>query len=275
VLDLHTQLDYAHRIVKFSGTVLWGTHHAVAGEFTRKDYVPLALIRKACMTFDAITSLVERGNGDDSFSLLRTLVESTVNAAYLWHKDDATADLFVNFSEFRKWIEFRDLKAIAPMFISDVSENEEHAMEKRYLGLRAKFKNDNEWCTESLFQRALFVDQTITSGLKKQLTPEQFAEDIGSEYQIFRILVRLPWRKGSAFVHGTAAALRGQLSVNDDGDIKIGVDRLPTELAWVVYLSNFVTLQLLAVANEILGAKHSAEWQELYREVLERRIATS
>ncbi len=77
------ELDYARKLIQFSETILSGTHHASNGEFTRKDYVPLTLICKSCATFGAIVVLVQHGNSDDSLSLLRTLVESAVNSAFL------------------------------------------------------------------------------------------------------------------------------------------------------------------------------------------------
>ncbi len=152
------------------------------------------------------------------------------------------------------------------MLTSYVTEEEASDMEKQFAELRSTFKNPNEWCTESLFHRAVFVDEQITSRLKERLSAAEFEEKIGDEHQIYRILVRLHWRTGSAFVHGTAAALRGRVRINEKGEIEIGGNRSPVELAWAMFLSNFAMLQLLALANDILGGKHSAECQTLYSE---------
>jgi hypothetical protein len=266
VLELRVELDYARKLIQFSETILSGTHHASNGEFTRKDYVPLTLICKACATFEGIVLLVQHGNSDDSLSLLRTLVESTVNSAYLWLKGDESADLFADFRSFREWIEYRDLNALEPMLTSYLTPEEAREMESHFVELRPKFKNQNDWCTEGLFQRAVYVDEQITSRLKDRLSPADFEEKIGHEHQNYRILVRLHWRTGSAFVHGTAAALRGRVCISEKGEIEIGGNRSPVELAWAMFLSNYAMLQLLALANDILGGKHGAEWQRLYGE---------
>jgi hypothetical protein len=178
VLELRVELDYARKLIQFSETILSGTHHASNGEFTRKDYVPLTLICKACATFEGIVLLVQHGNSDDSLSLLRTLVESTVNSAYLWLKGDESADLFADFRSFREWIEYRDLNALEPMLTSYLTPEEAREMESHFVELRPKFKNQNEWCTEGLFQRAVYVDEQITSRLKDRLSPADFEEKI-------------------------------------------------------------------------------------------------
>jgi Family of unknown function (DUF5677) len=73
----------------------------------------MALVDKALYTFQAIIVLVNKGDAGDAYSLLRTFVESTVNAAYIRFKGDEAADTFVDFLTYRRWIEFQGSKHTA------------------------------------------------------------------------------------------------------------------------------------------------------------------
>jgi hypothetical protein len=141
--------------------------------------------------------------------------------------------------------------------------------------VRHKFKNNpNDWGPRgsSIFKRAERLDKHSESELRKRLNPKQFRLQTGrGDYIQFRIMARLPWRLGSAYVHGTAHAIAGHFNENEKGELLIGRTITEEERAWTMYLANFITFDTLRIANWVLGGKHDADWENAYKEYLQEQ----
>jgi hypothetical protein len=245
-LDFAHQLDIAKELLAFGKGLLSGKVQAKT-VFTRKDYVFFALADKCLCTHESIQILSQRELVDDAFALIRVLVESAVNATFVVVSDDQTAEDYANFPDFRDWIEFEQLKAIAPEITDSRPSTDVEELRRNYEKVKGRYKkNQSDWCDKTIFARASTIDAAISG-----------------DYNLMRILVNLPWRKASTYVHGTAASIEARVHQDNSGVI-IHRKYEPKEAAGVLFMASMAMFSLLAITDMRLG-KHNAEtWHRLY-----------
>jgi hypothetical protein len=175
-------------------------------------------------------------------------IEGIINGTYVSTMNDSIANDYADFSDYRDWIEFRDLEKVAPEITSTVPKADVEEIKKKYSVLRARYeKNSNgDWCPESLFRRAAAIDGVVGYG-----------------FNLMRTLVNLPWRKACAWVHGTSASILSRVEETESG-VVIHRKYKAEEAAGVLYMSNMAIFGLLALADLRLGAKNKEEWKGLY-----------
>jgi hypothetical protein len=267
-LNLSFELSTAAELDALAKVVCTGPHH-FDPPHTVKHTVALGLLNKALNTQQAIGLLVFNGCSDDALALLRTQVEATINAGYIFIEGDGAAQDFADFREFRKWIDICELKEVDKGLVVHYSKKELKEIEARYNVLKPRFKKKHDWTEVGLFKRATRLDQVVEDELRSRLTPKQFWKHIGRRnYVQFRVLARLPWQQGSAFVHGTAYAIARHISTDSSGDLSIGRTPSKDEHAWAMYLGNFCTFETIRIALLVLGNRHASEWEDLYKRYL-------
>jgi hypothetical protein len=246
-LNLDHQRAIAKDLWDLSNQVFEGTHQAET-EFTRKDYVFFGLADKARVTFEAIQVLCDKSLIDDAFCLVRTLIEGIINGAYVAHKGDEIANDYAEFPDYWSWIEFTQLREVAPETTDQTSQKEVEEMQRKHDAVKGryiKFKR-GEWCADNLFQRALALDTAASR-----------------DFNLMRALVNLAWRKASVYVHGTASSIVSRVQETDSG---IAIKRTYTseESAGVLFMANMAMFALVALVDMRLGKHNKDTWGQLY-----------
>jgi hypothetical protein len=252
-LSLTTNFDHQLRIAKeleaFSNEVCQGTIQA-ENEFTLKDTIFFGLADKNFATFRSIQALLEMGLADDAFALVRVLAECTVNAVYICFSDgDEVAKDYRDFPEFFQWVEYQDLLAASPDAVKDVSADEVEAMNKAFEAGKSRFQRGRtyDWCAANLFQRATDIDQKVDPN-----------------WSLLRMVVNSPWRKASAYVHGTANSITSRVK-EEKGGIVIHRQVRPEELGSALYAANLIMFALLAFVDLRLGKHNAEKWRDLHK----------
>jgi hypothetical protein len=249
------QRDISNRLVSFSNKVLGGTLRDKKG-FARRDRIFFGLTHKSLYTFEAIRILCERSLVDDAFALVRVLIEGTINASFVFFMNDATANDYADFSDYQKWIQFRDLEKVAPEAVSAVPTAEVEEMKNKYEAVRTRYENNRngDWHPDPLFLRATKIDAHLGQG-----------------YNQMRALVNAPWRIACQNIHGTAGSVLPRITESDSG---IVIRRQPKteEAASVLFPSNMAVFALLALADTRLGTRNKDECLAL-RDVWRGRVA--
>ncbi len=245
--NLDHQLAIAKELETFGNEICHGTLCA-GTEFTLKDYIFFGLADKNFATFHSIRVLAEMGLADDAFALVRVLAECTVNAAYVGFSDgDEIPKDYRDFPEFFAWIEYQGLLGVAPEAVKDLTAEEVEEMKKAYEAGKARYKKGAkyDWCSANLFQRATDIDK------KTGLT-------------LLRTVVNSPWRKASAYVHGTAQSITSRVREEKEG-IVIHRQVRPEEQAAALYAANLIMFALLMFADLRLGQRQAGKWGELHK----------
>ena len=253
LVTLPHELDIAKQLAELANEMCSGTIHAEA-EFTRKDYIFFALADKNFATFDAIRFLAEKGYADDAFVLVRTLAECTVNAAYVGNVSDEVANDYADFSSFMNWKEFEGMQAVAPESVKDIPAKEIGEMRQAFEAVKKRFENNRpmDWCSKPLFQRATEMDKAVSK-----------------DFNLLRTIINSPWRKASAYVHGTASSITSRLRERDGG-IVIHRQFTEEEAAAALYAANLIMFALLAFVDLRIGKKHAEKWRNLHERWAEK-----
>jgi hypothetical protein len=195
-----------------------------------------------------ITEVAEKGYADDAFVLVRALAECTVNAAYVGNTTDEVANDYADFSSFMNWKEFEGMQAVAPESVKDVSAQEIETMRQAFETVRARYESNRpiDWCSKNLFQRAAEIDKAVSM-----------------DFNLLRSIINSPWRKASAYVHGTASSINSRVK-EQDGGIIIHRQFTEEEAAAAQYAANFIMFVLLAFVDMRIGKKHVEAWHKLH-----------
>lgn len=244
-VDLDHQLAIAKDLFAFASEVCVGTLHAET-EFTRKDYIFFALVDKNIATFEAVRILSERGLADDAFALDRVLAECMINASYVVHGTDQVANDYADYPDYRDWVEYEQLRAIAPEMVSDVPADEVKTMREKYETVKDRYKRNREWCADNLFQRAAKLDSGVAG-----------------DFNLLRIIVNTAWRKASAYVHGSASSLASRVR-ESEGGIIIHREFTREQAAGALYVATMIMFAMLVFVDLRLGKRHVEEWKALY-----------
>ncbi len=249
MVTLPHELEIAQKLATLASEICNGTLHAET-EFTRKDYIFLALADKNFATFDAIRILAEKGYSDDAFVLVRTLAECTVNAAFVGNMTDEIANDYADFSSFMNWKEFEGLRDVAPEAVKDMPKEEVEAMRATFESVKKRYEKSRsmDWCSKNLFQRASEIDKAVSA-----------------DFNLLRVIVNSPWRKACAYVHGTASSITSRVT-EQDGGIVIHRKFTEEEAAAALYAANLIMFALLAFLDLRLGKKNAKKWLALQRE---------
>jgi len=187
--NLDHQLEQATELRKLAYLVVVAEHR---GQFTRAHNLASALFYRSLQTHEAIEILIQRQLTEDARVLARVLVEQAVNCAYmLTVADEQTADDFVKYPKYMRYVLLRDLKRIDENRVRrSVSPELEEEVRLEYESLRPRFKDrrTGEWSADGpLYQRAAKVDDKFSEALKKPYTE-------------FRWLVNSEWRFAGSHV---------------------------------------------------------------------------
>jgi len=241
------QRDISKKLVSFSNKVLGGTLTDKKG-FALRDCIFFGLAHKSLHTFEAIRILCEHSLVDDAFALVRTLIEGIINATFVFFMNDATAKDYADFSDYHKWIQFRDFdEKVAREAESAVPMAEVEEMKNKYEAVRMRYeKNRNrDWHPDNLYKRASKVDAKF-----------------GQDCKEMRALVNSAWRMACQYVHGTAGSVLPRITVSG---VSVDIRRQfrPEEAASLLSISNRAILILLAVADDRLTGKNRDEYRTL------------
>jgi hypothetical protein len=246
------QLREANTVREFAYAIAEGKH---TDNFERKDYIGLALFNRCLQTHQAVEQVVTQSLIDDGWVLVRTLVEHTVNSAYmLYVADAATADNFADYGDYLAYTTLLDLKGTDEALVKqEVSVEEEEKLRLRYEAVRGKFdeRRGDKWCVDdALYKRAARIDAVVSAAKKEKLTD-------------FRWLVNSIWRYASRYTHGTAGALANQVSEESTGII---IHRKYTheEAARVLHSANGALYLILLPVDVRLGGKHVQELNDRF-----------
>lgn len=204
--DLDYQLKHSAAIRQFSYSIFTGEHK---GEFLRNDYIGLALFNRCLQTHEAVEVVVRRSLIDDAWVLVRTLVENSVNCAYMIAIADAqTADDYVDYAKFKRYEDLRVLKSTnESLFSQSYSAEDEDVFRKLFESVSPRFQNrrGDRWCVDDrLYKRAARVDAKISEGM-------------GEPHSEYLWIVNSVWRHGGSHVHGMADTPAYQTSPVEDG----------------------------------------------------------
>jgi Family of unknown function (DUF5677) len=240
------QRDISNKLVSLSNKVLGGTLTDKKG-FARKDHIFFGLTLKSLHTFEAIQILCEHSLVDDAFALVRVLIEGIINATVVLFGDDATADDYADFPDYKNWIDFQALENVAPEAVSTVPTAEVEEMKNRYEAVRMRYEKNlkHNWHRDNLFVRATTIDTQIGQNCKEM-----------------RVLVNSPWRTACQYVHGTAGSILSHITESGSGII-ICRQVKTEETASLLCISNRAIFILLAVAGDRLAGKNSDEYRTL------------
>ena len=244
-VDLDHQLVIAKDLLAFANDVCEGTLHAET-EFTRKDYIFFALVDKNIVTFEAIRILSERGLADDALALVRVFTECMINAAYVVDATDQVANDYADYPEYRAWVEYEDLRTVAPEMVNDVPADEVKSLRQKYEAVKDRYKRNRDWCADNLFQRAAKVDRAVKG-----------------EFNLLRIFVNAPWRKASAYIHSSASSLTSRVRESKDGII-IHREFTREETAGALFFATMIMFAMLAFVDLRLGKRHVEKWHTLH-----------
>ena len=250
--DLKHQLEHARRIREYAYTILEGEHK---NDFERKDYIGFALFNRCLQTHEATEILVKHSLVDDAWVLVRSLVEHTVNCAYMFNVANAqTADDFADYPDYKRHTELQDLRATNEELVRQiVPAEQEEKLRARYEAVRGRFdgRRGDRWCLdERLYKRAVRVDEKISEAKKEKHTD-------------FLWLVNSVWRYGSAYVHGSADVLADQVTETKDG-VKIQRKYTEQEGAQVLCSASLALFLVLLLVDLRLGGRNAEEIKQRF-----------
>jgi Family of unknown function (DUF5677) len=248
-LNFGHQADVTTHLLEFGKEMLSGTFHSET-PFVRKDLIFFALADKSLLTAEAIYILTNRMLVDDAFALIRVLIEGVVNGTYVLQMNDQTANDYADFPDFRDWIEFNQLQAVAPEITNATLTEDVVKMRSKWESVRSRYENNGtngqDWCSINLFRRASETDKVV-----------------GQPFKEMRTLVNLPWRKACIYVHGTAASIQSRVQATGS-EITIHRRFETKDAASVLYMSNRAIFTLLAHVDIRLGKARAERWKMLY-----------
>jgi hypothetical protein len=245
--NLDHQLTQATELRDLAYKVVVAEHR---GKFTRALNIASALFYRSLQTHEAVKILIQRQLTEDALVLARVLMEQAVNCAYmLTVADEQTADDFVKYPKYMRYVLLRDLKQIDENRVRrSVSPELEEEVRLEYESLRPRFKDrrTGEWSPDGpLYQRATKVDDKFSKAFEKPYTE-------------FRWLVNSEWRFAGSHVHGMADSLLDQVSVVDGG-ITIEQKFDPVEAATALYSANFALVLVLPLVDNSLGGRYASD----------------
>jgi len=217
-------------------------------DLTMAQRIALTMFYRSLQTHEATEILLKQKLVEDARALVRVLVESEVNCAYmLLVGDEETATDFVKYPRYWNYCLMRGLKSVDEnRFRKQVSLELEDETRKEYEALHPRFKDrrNGEWCVDAkLHERARKVD-------------EKLAEFVKQPYIEFRWLVNSEWRFAGSHVHGNADALLEQVS-RSENVITIEQKYDPEDAAEALYAANFALSLVLHLIDSLLGAKNA------------------
>jgi hypothetical protein len=245
--EFKRQLEEAVHLREFAYSIAEGKHE---GKFERKDYIGLSLFNRCLQTHQATEIMVRSSLIDDTWVLIRALVEHAVNSVYMLYVADAqTADDFNDYGDYLSYKTLLDLKATEETVLrKEATAAEEEKMRLRFEAVRARFddKRGDKWCADdALYKRAAHVDRTV--GAAK-----------GEQRSDLLWLVNSVWRHASTYTHGTARALADQ--AKQEGEV-VTIKRKYTyeEASQALHSANFALYLVLLPVDVRLGGKNAAE----------------
>ena len=256
------QLELAHRLQKLAAEIVAEPPHMTHGEV-----IGVLLLMRCVETHEAIELLAQNSMLRDAMVLLRVSVEYGVNSAYMMYcGDDQTVEDFVDHSNYQIFKEFQTIKtANEPLFRSIVSAESQAEMQQRFEKLRRfDTKPGDKWSVDDrLYKRAAKLEGAITEYIR-----ERYQSDFpSSNGLVYTMLVNLLWRRGSAFVHGTAGSILSELS-SDHGAISLRQESAD-EAAKTLAIANYNLFLLLRATDSRLGAKNYSALLAVCGELLE------
>ncbi len=193
--------------------------------------------------FEANLLLAFNGYVASASSLLRTMTEHTINAAYL-HRKPEEVENFIDWSYKREKDLVESILSLEDEWVKDYAQSEYvQELNKRYLRTASRFKGRKDWCRKSL------ADRAKECGLLK--------------------LYQLLHRPFSSAVHGDIVGL--SLSVErelwEDKGIITEWGPSTRHVGRTLHGAHICVLAALWVTNDVLDLKRGAEidnLQEIY-----------
>lgn len=245
--EFHRQLEEGRRLREFAYSIAERKHH---GHFERKDYIASALFNRCLQTHEAAELVIRQSLIDDTWVLVRTLMEYTVNAVYMLKvADAATADNFNDYQDYLAYTNLLDLKGTdEPMLRTLVSPEQEEKCRLRFEEVRNQFdgKRGDKWCPDdALYKRAAKVDAAVSLQL-------------GEKRSDLLWLVNTVWRYASGYTHGMAGSLSAHLEERGE---EVLIKRKPTyaEAAKAMQSANTALYLVLLPIDARLGGENAAE----------------
>ena len=226
-----------------------------------QDLICLGLFIQAHQSYKAIRVLVNHGLPADAFSVIRSMVEMTINGAYVRRLDADAAFDFVEFTAFKGWRDYQALRGSSPEFAGTFPNSYVSKMKVQFDRLSAemtlnRFGRGHDWTNVGLRNRAELVDQN-----------NAFL-GIGKIFNA-RILYDFCYRESAPFVHGLFPSIKtlfkfGKLRnlAKENGFVRAKVSVAlrntdPCLAKDALACSNFVAVYLLFLADGLFNqSKH-------------------
>jgi hypothetical protein len=146
--------------------------------------IALTMFYRSLQTHEAIEILIKQKLVEDARVLVRVLVESEVNCAYmLLVGNEETATDFVEYARYWNHFLMRDPKSVdESRFRRQVSVELEDETRKEYEAVHPRFKNrrNGEWCVDAkLHEWARRVDERLAEFVKQALHRVSLAGELG------------------------------------------------------------------------------------------------
>jgi hypothetical protein len=214
-------------------------------DISSRHYIFLGLADRGRITFDAIKLLSDNSCVDDAYALVRCLIETVINGAYVLFEGDAAADDYKDFPDYRSWQEFESLRKVAPAYAGTLPSQTIAEMKKAHDFVKHRYRG-SDWSRDNFFKRAVKVDAHIAPTCNSM-----------------QMLVNIAWRKSSVYVHGTAESIAQRFCM-EDGVIVIHRKPSEHEAAWVLFFANMAMFSLLSFLVDHFKKNFLSEWQALY-----------
>lgn len=226
----------------------------------KKNLIFFGLATRCLETALAIRFLVDHEPPmvEDASALVRTFIESIINAAFIAVSDEIVAQCFDAWGDFFAAKQQRNSLKVFPRSTPEdqkQAEDEIRQLEDRALKEFPEFKNQRGsdfWGNN--YERAEAVDKAFEDLAAGTTKIRDFA------------LLHETWRTLSNYVHQNALAVRKRLT-EDATSIGIGRRYTEADRANVLWTCNQALFALCLVLDLVyLQAKNSEKWNELNRE---------
>jgi Family of unknown function (DUF5677) len=222
--DLRFELKSARKFQRFARSHCTGP---VAKILSMRRAIQLAtLAMKSYTTFQSIALLSKHLQFEDSYALLRVMLESQVKGAFLaLVADDQTVDDYVNFWKYLGWREYESAVKARPPW-SDTQRDE---AKRNYESVKDRYKaKGHNWTRLSLDQMAAALDDRLPDGFK-----------------VYNISYAAICRKTAGFVHSDIRSVQGYYRSYVDGILRIERESSPMKCAVVMCLANLQMVMLI------------------------------
>jgi hypothetical protein len=176
--------------------------------------IAYVLFLRAERTFSSIRTLARLGMVDDSFALVRVMIEKIINAEYILVAGADVALDYTQYHAFREWRDLEEMKALSldlggnhtPEFLMQLRSAHDRAKMRTLPdgSQKNRFGRGHDWTDLGLSKRAEFVDKTLMKTFSMR------------DCKSTRILYHSTYKKASVYLHGMWVSLARSIELGAD-----------------------------------------------------------